>query len=223
MQTNDHRLLKICAMVLITLLAPFAQAEAPRAIMWKDLVPELSGGNPFGKLSKQQLLLLTDIASVRERQERNEKISPIELEDERAGTRKLEQAEVDVNSLLAKRKEIMEQKRQRAQSVNTELDGQFVRIPGYLLPLDFAGKEITEFLLVPWVGACIHTPPPPPNQIVHVKADKPFQSTGLYAAVWVTGRLSTAGSKKSLYLVDGASNVDIGYTLKASVVEAYKE
>ncbi|MFN0316694.1 MAG: DUF3299 domain-containing protein, partial [Burkholderiales bacterium] len=222
MQMINHRLPIIWAIALAALLAPLARAEAPRSILWKDLVPELPGGNPFGKLSKQQLLLLTDIASVRERQERNEKISPIELEDERAGTRKLEQAGVDVNALLAKRKEIMGQKRERAQSVNAELDGQFVRIPGYLLPLDFSGKEITEFLLVPWVGACIHTPPPPPNQIVHVKADKPFQSTGMYAAVWVTGRLSTAGSKKSLYLVDGASNVDIGYTLKASVVEAYK-
>ena len=220
---NTHRILRIWALALIALLAPLAQADAPRQIMWKDLVPELPADSPFGKLSKEQLLLLGDIASVRDRQARNEKVSPIELEDEKSGTRKLEQAGVDVNDLLAKRKEIMEQKRVRAQSVNAALDGQFVRIPGYLLPLDFSGKEVTEFLLVPWVGACIHTPPPPPNQIVHVKPDKPFQSAGLYAPVWVTGRLSTAGSKKSLYLVDGTSNIDIGYTLKASVVEPYKE
>ncbi len=220
---NTHRLLKIWTCAIFALLALTAQAEAPRQLAWKDLVPELPADSPFGKLSKEQLLLLGDIASVRDRIARSEKVSPIEIEDETAGTRKLEQAGVDVNGLLAKRKEIMEQKRVRAQSVNAALDGQFVRIPGYLLPLDFSGKEVTEFLLVPWVGACIHTPPPPPNQIVHVKPDKPYSNAGMYAPVWVTGRLSTASSKKSLYLVDGTSNIDIGYTLKASVVEPYKE
>ena len=51
-------------------------------------------------------------------------------------------------------------------------------MPGYLLPLEFSGKLVSEFLLVPWVGACIHTPPPPPNQIVHVKTDKPIELAG---------------------------------------------
>ncbi|MEQ1882228.1 MAG: DUF3299 domain-containing protein [Burkholderiales bacterium] len=221
--SNPHRLLRIWALTLVTLFAPLAQAESPRQITWKDLVPELPAGSPFGKLSKEQLLVLSDIASVRDRQARNEKVSPIDIEDEKAGTRKLEQAGVDVSALLARRKEIMEQKRLRAQSANASLDGQWVRIPGYLLPLEYSGKEVSEFLLVPWVGACIHTPPPPPNQIVHVKAEKPFLSTGAYAPVWVTGRLSVAGSRKSLYLVDGKSDIDIGYTLGAGVVEPYKE
>ncbi len=150
-------------------------------------------------------------------------MSPIELADEQAAARKLEQAGIDVDGLLAKRKEIAEQGRLRAQSVNAALDGQTVRIPGYLLPLEFSGKEMTEFLLVPWVGACIHTPPPPPNQIVHVKSDKPVGNVSMFAPIWVTGQLSTAASKKSLYLVDGESNIDIGYSLRASAVEPYKE
>ena len=98
-----------------------------------------------------------------------------------------------------------------------------IRLPGYLLPLEFTGKEITEFLLVPWVGACIHTPPPPPNQIVHVKSDKPIGNVTLFAAIWVTGRMSTGSVKKSLYLVDGASDINVAYTMQATVVEPYKE
>ena len=96
--------------------------------------------------------------------------------------------------------------------------------PGFtVLPLEITGRKVTEFLLVPWVGACIHTPPPPPNQIVHVKTDTPFELTGLFMPVWITGRLSTGATKRSLYLVDGTSDIDIGYTVKASRVEPYSQ
>ena len=145
--------------VFCALLAPAAWADAPRQLMWKDLVPPLQADHPFASLTRQQALQLTDIAAVRDRRTRGEKLSPIELADEEAAARKLQQAGIDVDGLLARRKEIAEQGRLRAQSVNAALDGQTVRIPGYLLPLEFSGKEITEFLLVPWVGACIHTTP----------------------------------------------------------------
>lgn len=51
------------------------------------------------------------------------------------------------------------------------LDGQNIRLPGYIVPLEVSEEgRTTEFLLVPYFGACIHVPPPPSNQIVHVKA-----------------------------------------------------
>jgi imidazolonepropionase-like amidohydrolase len=62
-------------------------------------------------------------------------------------------------------------------------------MPGYALPLEYDGKNVTEFLLVPWVGACIHTPPPPPNQIVYAKAAQPFPAKNRFAPVWIEGRL----------------------------------
>jgi hypothetical protein len=107
--------------------------------------------------------------------------------------------------------------------VNPAIDGQTVRLPGYMLPLEFAGKEVTEFLLVPCVGACIHTPPPPANQIVHVKSDKPFEVKGMFEAVWVTGRIATGASKKPVFITDGASEVDVGYSIRATQAEAYKQ
>ena len=76
-------------------------------------------------------------------------------------------------------------------------------MPGYLLPLEFDGTAVTEFLLVPYVGACIHTPPPPPNQIVHVHAEPGFETEELYMPVWVTGQMSTEGSTENLNYVDG--------------------
>ena len=72
-----------------------------------------------------------------------------------------------------------------------ELDGHVIKLPGYVLPLDFEGTLVKSFLLVPYVGACIHVPPPPPNQIVFVQLKQGFKSNELYAPVWVTGRIST--------------------------------
>jgi len=206
--------------------AASALADAsPRQLMWQDLTPTLQASeNPFARLTKGQLAKLLEVAQVRDRQARGDNtLSVAETGIEQSNARKLEEEGVDVNGLLAKRKEIAEQQRARGHVVNAALDGQIVRIPGYLLPLEFSGKQVSEFLLVPWVGACIHTPPPPPNQIVHVKADKPFDFGALFAPVWVTGRMSTAGAKKSLFLIDGSADIDIGYSLRASQVEPYKE
>ena len=94
------------------------------------------------------------------------------------------------------------------------LDGERVRIPGYIVPLDFAGTELTEFLLVPYFGACIHVPPPPSNQIVHVKLKDPFKDGGMFVPVWVTGTLTTQAFANAVG--------DAGYTLDATSVEIYK-
>lgn len=221
MQTKTF--LGSAALLICTLLPSGAYGAAPRQLEWKDLVPKLSPNHPFAKLTRFQALQLHDIATVRERLARGEKVGAIELEDEKAATRKLREAGVDVDGLLAKRAEIAEEASLRSQSPDPSLDGQRVRLPGYLLPLEFSGKEITEFLLVPWVGACIHTPPPPPNQIVHVKSDKPIGNVTLFAPIWVTGRMTTGSVKKSLYLVDGSSDISIAYSMQASDVELYKE
>jgi len=99
--------------------------------------------------------------------------------------------------------------------VNKALDGQRVRLPGFVVPLerDSAGK-VTEFLLVPYFGACIHVPPPPPNQLVFVRARSPLTLDSVDSAVWVTGQLSISVKASRL----GAA----AYTLIATELEAYK-
>jgi hypothetical protein len=100
-------------------------------------------------------------------------------------------------------------------SVNQQLDGVSVRIPGFIVPLD-VGKDglVSEFFLVPYFGACIHVPPPPPNQIVYVKVDKGIALDSIYEAYWVTGKMKIA--KKATQL--GAA----AYSLAATKVEIYK-
>ena len=204
--------------------ASVSNADQPRELKWDDLVIKLSAAdNPYAALPPEQLDWLIDVAAARDRRARGNAVAP-ELEaNEKKALARLAEAKVDVDTLLARRKEVSEKQRAVAKAVNPELDGKLVRMPGYLLPLEFSGKQVTEFLLVPWVGACIHTPPPPPNQIVHVKADKPFELKGMFDAVWVTGRMTASSAKKSVHIVDGAADIDVGYALKASVVEAYTE
>jgi hypothetical protein len=106
-----------------------------------------------------------------------------------------------------------------------ELDGKTIRMPGFVLPIEYAGTRVTEFLLVPWVGACIHTPPPPANQIVHVVVDEGSarESKGMFEPVWVTGDMFTKATVQNLYLKDGSGDVSIGYTLTARLVEPYEK
>ena len=72
-----------------------------------------------------------------------------------------------------------------------ELEGKLVKVPGFTVPLEDFASSATEFLLVPYVGACIHTPPPPPNQLVYIQMDdgKRAKMDG-WNPVWVEGVLS---------------------------------
>lgn len=74
-----------------------------------------------------------------------------------------------------------------AETVST-FNGEVVKVPGFIVPLSItASGMVSEFFLVPYYGACIHVPPPPPNQIVYVKMDKQFELKSIYDPVWVTG------------------------------------
>ena len=73
-----------------------------------------------------------------------------------------------------------------------EMDGVRGKIPGYIVPVETdADGKLTEFFLVPYFGACIHVPPPPPNQIIHGRLDTPIEMTDIYAAYWIEGTLKS--------------------------------
>lgn len=96
-----------------------------------------------------------------------------------------------------------------------ELDGMKVRLPGYTVPFEYGAQaEITEFLLVPYFGACIHAPPPPPNQTIFVKTDTPIKLKDLAQAVWVEGTLRTQTQESDL--------ADAAYTIEMTLVEKYE-
>jgi hypothetical protein len=95
------------------------------------------------------------------------------------------------------------------------LNGKRVKIPGFVVPLEGNNETTTEFLLVPYFGACIHVPPPPANQIVYVKFLEAVPIDNLYDAVWVTGTLSTKGWEGDL--------ATVGYSLVGISVSPYDD
>ena len=111
---------------------------------------------------------------------------------------------------------LMAQLREAWDNAPTEpqLDGTRVKLPGYLVPLEEVAAGHTEFLLVPYFGACIHTPPPPANQIVLVVPAKPAGGFRSMDTVWVSGTLKTTRNNSPM----GTS----GYRLESALVERYK-
>ena len=103
---------------------------------------------------------------------------------------------------------------ENATKLNTALDGAHIRMPGYIIPLEITAQGVTDFVLVPYVGACIHVPPPPPNQLVLVHSPRPWPGDELWDAVWVEGRMRT-----QLNTTDVAQT---GYMLTADHMELYE-
>ncbi|MEM0944211.1 MAG: DUF3299 domain-containing protein, partial [Pseudomonadota bacterium] len=100
-----------------------------------------------------------------------------------------------------------------AYAVVTEYDGEVVRIPGYVVPLDFEGIAITDFILVPYIGACIHVPPPPANQLIFVRPAEPFEIRSMWDPVFVTGTISALAFETAL--------AQIGYGMEQGEVAPY--
>jgi uncharacterized protein len=91
-----------------------------------------------------------------------------------------------------------------------------VRIPGFVVPLEFDDRQrVTEFFLVPYFGACIHLPPPPPNQMIHVRLPEGIPLPRLEDAVWIEGMLGASVTAHeigtSAYALDGHSVQPYGY------------
>lgn len=102
-----------------------------------------------------------------------------------------------------------------AEPVVKELDGVQVKLPGYIVPLE-VGEDgrVTEFLLVPYFGACIHVPPPPSNQIVHAISELGVKVDELYQPFWIEGPLKVEHASSEL--------ADAGYRMEAQKIYLYE-
>ena len=95
------------------------------------------------------------------------------------------------------------------------ITGRKIRIPGFMIPLDRVGESVKSFLLVPYFGACIHSPPPPSNQMILVVPAKPVKGFISMSPVWVNGVMTIDRSDSPW----GKA----AYVLKATKVEAYRQ
>lgn len=93
-------------------------------------------------------------------------------------------------------------------------DGKLVKIPGFMVPLEDTAQKVTEFLLVPSPQACIHVPPPPPNQMVLVEMEPGVDAKVEYGPIWIIGQFLIQ-SKKHMY-------GEASFTMKGMRIEPYR-
>ena len=121
---------------------------------------------------------------------------------------------LDAEALLAQVNQAQAYSQAQSQATNASLESRAVKLSGYLLPLsENDAQQVTEFLLVPYVGACIHVPPPPPNQMVYVQPDLAIDAPGVFSPVFVEGKIRQQLGDYELFRVDGSRSVKASYVM----------
>jgi hypothetical protein len=183
-----------------------------KIIKWEDLTVKLDYYDPFKDLTLTQMFNLSQIALIRETEESQE-LSKSELARKDSLEQLFKTENIDVDLLLSMRYEVAVSRSKELDTVNISLNNNKIVIGGYLLPLNYIDQKVTEFLIVPWVGACIHTPPPPRNQLIYLKTKEGIEVKSRFQAVKVEGTLTTEDRTSSLFLVDGSSDITSGYSI----------
>ncbi|MEM7212627.1 MAG: DUF3299 domain-containing protein [Pseudomonadota bacterium] len=218
-------LTRLFASLVLILFANVAVAnDTPRQIGWEDLLPQLDPiKNPFDAMSLEVREDLGFIFRVKADLELGliDEDGP-EMQEVYKVSERVEEAGVDIDALEDHLDELQAELNRRDGMVNRDLEGDIVRLPGYALPLELTEGGVTEFLLVPYVGACIHSPAPPPNQMVFVKLREEYEVKSLYDPVWITGQLRVEQASRSLTFVDGTNDVATGYALSGVTIEPYE-
>jgi len=227
-----HGLAALLPLCLVLSLVHAAPAQAAMELTWGDLLPQRTAAvaDPFESMTPDQLADLARAEYIQWWLENDgEAIDggavTTEVQQQKLAVleQKLTDQGFDVDYLLAQ-VELERDRRQSQQGLtNTQLEGETIQLPGYVLPLDPNNpKELKAFLLVPYVGACIHVPAPPPNQIIFVEAPESVKNPGTFSPVKLTGALRQEQRTYDLFRVDGSQPVEVGYSLVLEDMEAYR-
>ncbi len=218
----------VLGLLLIAGLASIGPRPVPasteRTLAWEDLMPpETDLRAPFKHLSQVQISDLYELHKMHSwrRTDGGKNDTAVSGQIDEL-TAKLTAQDLDVAALLKKMADALDEYKKQQSTPVAGLNGEMVRLPGYVLPLEFGGQAVSEFFLVPYVGACIHTPPPPANQIVLVKLKQSYKVSGLYDAVWVTGRLKVVENKRQLGYRDGVGRVASTYEIEGMKIVPYE-
>ena len=215
--------LLMAALLLTTEAA--AQSDSSLKLKWENLLPQDKALiNPIDALNVDQALEFDNVIWSKNPEQGE---SPQDRKEAIAAGKKsaalLAKQGIDVEALYAKYQKWNAYVAKRNETVVSKYNRKKISLAGYLLPLEFSDKGSKEFLLVPFIGACIHVPPPPINQTVFIHTEKPYVSGDLYEPVWVTGKMNAKKLSKSLSLVDGTSKVSVGYTVSGAKIVGYKD
>jgi len=214
-------------MLAVFLLTFSATGMTAEKTSWADLSPKLE--LPENRLAamvsgvslqhRRDLFYLRNLVRQRGAGQGSEEMSHREMQ----AMASLQAGGFDAEGIVREMKEMDRLRRVNDGKLVESLDGRRIQIAGYLLPIEYSRDKVVEFLLVAEDGACVHTPVPPLNQLIHVTSDEAFEIEGLFMPVVVSGVISTGGDhQQSISYSDGVVDVRVGYNMVASKVEAYQ-
>lgn len=180
---NDRK--RAVAFLLAILLNMFliCTASAQKGISSGNSKVEQNAGSGYRQIEWIDLMPAEDLEALKSPPE-----SLILIEDGSAG----DQISSQIKSSITQATDSRYQEALVSTRVVDSFNGQKIRVPGFVVPLEFGDDQtVTTFFIVPYFGACIHMPPPPPNQIIFASFEKGLTLTNLYDPVWVSGVLST--------------------------------
>ncbi|WP_180886735.1 DUF3299 domain-containing protein [Ruegeria sp. THAF57] len=187
-------------------------------VTWEDLVPSTEPyDDPFAAMPAAQLEDLRLILQSEMLSKRGE-ADTARTEALTSARSRIEAAGLDIEALFAQRELIMARRMEAVTGVSATHLEQQVMIDGYILPLTMDGRNVTSFLLVPWVGACIHTPAPPANQIIYASMPEGLEDVSLFQPMRISGQLKHHPAEHDLFLVDGRRDVPASYALESVTV-----
>ncbi|MGY5452614.1 DUF3299 domain-containing protein [Agarivorans sp. MS3-6] len=204
--------------LIVLFWVTFASHAQIRVIEWQQLKPEIEQPEitlpSINDQQRQLLALVIQLQNDDNAQSQETVLNAIAT---------LKQQGINAEEALNARAQYMAQAQVAAETLNTEINGNTVRMPGFIVPIEFDGVKGIEFLLVPYAGACIHLPPPPANQIVRLFYPEGFEIENIQYPVWVEGVIKTDKQTDEVYLVDGKTALTMGYSMQAKLIENYYE
>jgi hypothetical protein len=183
---NEH-IIKFLQIFVLFIFSNTALAE-PSTIDWEDLSPAEGKGVKLKLDTKAEIRGIPDISEFNGSKEQLDNF----LDDVK----------------------FMKEMQSDGGYINMKLNNKEIKIAGYISPIAFDGDKVTEFLFVPYRGACIHVPPPPANQIIYVKSATGLKADEIYSPQWITGIL----------LANPVSTIvaEVGYSIQDASVAPYR-
>ncbi|MCG9728774.1 DUF3299 domain-containing protein [Shewanella sp. Isolate13] len=187
-----------------------------QALDWQVLAPTINEQDvSLPEVTESQKRLLATVIQLQD------SAKAVDIENAVKARQRLLDEGVDVDAALDARARYMSLAQRRAESLNSEVNGKHVSMSGFVVPTKFNGVKATEFLLLPYAGACIHMPPPAANQIVKLSYPPGFEVENVQFPVTVRGTINAGKQTELVQLVDGKMNVTMGYAMDALTIEKY--
>ena len=216
---------KFLLISLLLSLSSILQVQAqPMQIGWQDLEGKVEPyQDPFADLTDEQLFNLSVYGRISEMKRLYPSYEITDAMQKEADDAKAQLIKENVDiEYMFKQRDIIMKKRQKASLITNDLlADREIEMSGYMLALEFDEGTVSEFLLVPTIGACSHKPVPPANQLIFVKAETPVAAGSPYMPIKITGTLRITPELKDLYLVDGTKQIRMAYSLDNAIVEPF--